>query len=415
MISLLGHYKCGKTTFLANLIYPGVEDNVNLVDRFPIEIQNKRTHMVTAHQWDLGEDVVMFDNVPGRLRYAKSIYRSVASSEFVVLMVSAVSHENYLKITRNFALMAFVNGIKDIIVIINKLDDVDNQENRYNYIKDHCAEMLQNIGFKLDFITFIPIIATKMDNFVEKSDNLNWYTGPTFKEICIKYIKNIKRDESLLEKPFVLSVQSIIRKPVADKYIHILIGKVLSGSLKLGDKIFHSSSSEENSCTCEGIQILNIPKDETVVGDFCGIAISHFPEKKLSIRHRPDRLMDEWLKCGSVIQHEEFVSHSKSFTCKIIILNGNNIGVNCCPLMHSNTAQCAVLWSRFVSVTKSDGTEVLNPSTLSKGDTAIICVSQIAKFVTFASYDTFKPLSRVSFRFGRTLFSAGIILSCEKY
>jgi elongation factor 1-alpha len=80
--------------------------------------------------------------------------------------------------------LAFTMGIKQVIVCINKMDDssVNYNQARYEEVKAEVSIFLKKIGFKVENTAFIPISGWIGDNFIERSDNMKWYTGPILTE-----------------------------------------------------------------------------------------------------------------------------------------------------------------------------------------------------------------------------------------
>jgi elongation factor 1-alpha len=68
-----------------------------------------------------------------------------------------------------------------MIVGVNKMDDksVNYRKNRYEEIKNEVTEYLKKVGYNPAKIPFVPISGWVGDNMIEKSTNMDWYTGPT--------------------------------------------------------------------------------------------------------------------------------------------------------------------------------------------------------------------------------------------
>ena len=86
--------------------------------------------------------------------------------------------EKYLQIGDSF-------GAQKVIVAINKMDAVKYSQDRFCAIKDEMNEMMkQQKGVSMDqLLAFIPLSAVNGDNVLDKSANMEWYVGPTLKEV----------------------------------------------------------------------------------------------------------------------------------------------------------------------------------------------------------------------------------------
>ena len=85
--------------------------------------------------------------------------------------------------------------MQQIIVAVNKLDNVGYREERYTFIKDQLKPFLTKSGFRPSDVQFIPCSAFKGENLVTISDTAlsSWYQV----KIKIKYIKYIKSRHDL--------------------------------------------------------------------------------------------------------------------------------------------------------------------------------------------------------------------------
>jgi elongation factor 1-alpha len=114
-----------------------------------------------------------------------------------------------------------------MVVAVNKMDNnmVNYSEKRFMEIVKEVSAYLQKIGYNPAKIPFIPISGWIGDNLIEKSENMNWYGGPTLTE-ALDAMEPPKRPT---DKP--------LRLPINDVYkIHgfgtVPVGRVETGILK---------------------------------------------------------------------------------------------------------------------------------------------------------------------------------------
>lgn len=81
--------------------------------------------------------------------------------------------------TREHTLFAYTMGVKQIIVIVNKMDTTEPpySEMRFNEIKTEVLYYMKKIGYNPEMIPVIPISAWHGDNLLESSEKLAWYKG----------------------------------------------------------------------------------------------------------------------------------------------------------------------------------------------------------------------------------------------
>jgi elongation factor 1-alpha len=131
--------------------------------------------------------------------------------------------------TREHALLAFTMGVKQMIVVVNKMDDksVNWEFKRFAEIKQEVTDYLKKIGYNPDKIPFIPISGWCGDNMIEKSDNMKWYNGPTLLE-ALDALEPPKRPK---DKPLRLPLQDVYKISGIGT---VPVGRVETGILKPG-------------------------------------------------------------------------------------------------------------------------------------------------------------------------------------
>jgi elongation factor 1-alpha len=172
-----------------------------------------------------------------------------------LLVVSAGSDEFEADISmidqiREEALLMYTFGVKQIIILVNKMDATDSpfSERRFNEIKNVLSKYIKDIGYQLEIIAFIPVSATHGDNMIEPSENMSWYKGWTVQS----------KEDNVTGKTLVEAIDAIIlmpqpsdkplRIPIEDVYniggnLTVPVGRVESGVLKTNMKITFAPSN----------------------------------------------------------------------------------------------------------------------------------------------------------------------------
>ncbi|MBS7633179.1 elongation factor 1-alpha, partial [Candidatus Bathyarchaeota archaeon] len=128
-------------------------------------------------------------DAPGHRDFVKNMITGASQADGAILFCSARRGEFEAGIgpggqTREHAFLAFTLGVKQLVVAINKMDDVsvNYSQDRYNEIKNEVTRMLKMVGYKAEKFPFVPTSGWTGDNLVKKSDKMPWYTGPTLIE-----------------------------------------------------------------------------------------------------------------------------------------------------------------------------------------------------------------------------------------
>lgn len=138
--------------------------------------------------------------------------------------------------TREHALLAYTLGVKQMIVIVNKMDSTEPafSEARFNEIKSEVSSYIKKIGYQPSSVAFVPISGWYGDNMIEASENMPWYKGWSTES----------KEGNATGKCLIEAIDSIIpptrptgkplRLPIQDVYKISGIGTVPVGRVETG-------------------------------------------------------------------------------------------------------------------------------------------------------------------------------------
>ncbi len=242
---IVGHVDHGKSTLIGRLLYDTdslAPDKIEEVKKASA-IQGKQTefaylldHLEEERKQGITIDTtqVFFKSAkrryviidaPGHVEFVKNMITGASQAEAAVLIVDVV--EGVKEQTRRHSYMLSLLGLDQVIVVLNKMDLVDFSEDHFKKIKQQVHEWLTTIGIEAPIC--VPISAIQGDNIANKSQNMKWYTGPTFLE-SLDTLENKQPPEN---KPMLFPVQDVYK--VSDKRINA--GRLESGIIKKGNEI----------------------------------------------------------------------------------------------------------------------------------------------------------------------------------
>lgn len=163
-------------------------------------------------------------DAPGHVEFIKNMITGASQAETAAIIIDA--EEGVKEQTKRHAFILSMLGMKNVIVLINKMDRVGYNQGRFNEINDAFTHFLKEI--RLNAVDIIPISASKGDNVVNRSDHLPWYAGQTFLEALDSL--HLKKNEQDL--PFRFVVQDIYNFSK-----RIIAGKVVSGVLRQNEMV----------------------------------------------------------------------------------------------------------------------------------------------------------------------------------
>src|SRR5260221_5172024 len=280
-IVIVGHVDHGKSTFVGRLFHDTgslpegkLEQVQKIAERrgVPFEwanmmdaLQSERDQNITidtAQIWfqTRKRQYVIID-APGHKEFLKNMVTGAANAEAALLLIDAA--EGVQEQSRRHGYLLNLLGIRQIAVLVNKMDLHAYSQERFNQIEKEFRGFLQSIGVEAKI--FIPIAAKHGDNIASLSPKTPWWTGPT----VVEALDQFKVSEMPKNQPLRFPIQDVYRFDER----RILAGRVESGSIKVGDRLLFSPSNKVS--TVKTIERWNAPsRDTATAGESIGITLS---------------------------------------------------------------------------------------------------------------------------------------------
>ncbi|GMF73349.1 unnamed protein product [Aspergillus oryzae] len=263
-------------------------------------------------------------DAPGHKAYVHHMIGGASQADVGVLVISARKGEYETGFekggqTREHALLARNTGVQKLVVAVNKMDDptVEWSHARYKECTVKVSKFLENLGYKKDDLTFMPISAQKTYGIKDRvsKDLAPWYDGPSL----LEYLSNMKLPERKINAPFMM--------PITAKYRDMgtmVEGRVESGVIKKNANCIIMPNRTKVEITA----LYGETEDEIPTGT-CGD----------QVRMRLRGVEEEDLLPGFVLcSPKRLVNCVSSFEAKIRILDLKSIltaGYNCVMHVHS--------------------------------------------------------------------------------
>ncbi|WP_041797973.1 adenylyl-sulfate kinase [Rhodopseudomonas palustris] len=244
-IVIVGHVDHGKSTLVGRLLHEtgslpdGKLEMLKAVSArrgMPFEwsflldaLQTERDQGITIDTTQISfrtrsRDVVLID-APGHAEFLRNMITGASQADGAVLIIDAL--EGVRDQTRRHGYLLQLLGIKQVAVVVNKMDRVDFSAERFGAISDEISAHL--IGLGVTPTAVIPISARDGDGVAERTANIAWYVGPTVVEALDALTPSQPLDLLALRLP----VQAIYK--FDDR--RIVAGRIESGRLQAGDDI----------------------------------------------------------------------------------------------------------------------------------------------------------------------------------
>jgi len=229
-----------------------------------ITIDTARVFFSTAKR-----DYIILD-APGHIEFLKNMVTGAARAEAALLVIDA--DEGVQENSRRHGYMISMLGIKQIAVVINKMDLVNYQQDVFDRIVTEYSAFLKDID--IEPVTFIPASGMQGDNIAALSEKTPWYKNDTVLDILDK----LKKEAKQIDKPFRMPVQDIYKFTRFGDNRRIVVGTIETGTVNSGDEVVFYPSGKKSRV--KSIEVFNAPSRTTAE---CGYAAGFTLEEQIYI------------------------------------------------------------------------------------------------------------------------------------
>ncbi|XP_020776689.1 HBS1-like protein [Boleophthalmus pectinirostris] len=415
---VIGHVDAGKSTLMGHLLY--LLGNVNKRTMHKYEQESKKAGKASfAYAWVLDETgeerdrgvtmdvgmtkfetnskVVTLMDAPGHKDFIPNMITGAAQADVAVLVVDASRGEFEAGFeaggqTREHALLVRSLGVTQLAVAVNKMDQVNWQEERFKDITSKLGHFLKQAGFKESDVFYIPTSGLSGENLTTRStvsELTSWYSGPSL----LEQIDAFKAPQRSIDKPFRLCVSDVFKDQGSG---FCVTGKIEAGYVQTGDRILAMPPNE--TCTVKGITLHDEPLDWAAAGDHVSLTLTGMDIIKINV--------------GCVFcDPKEPIRACTRFRARILLFNIEFPVTQGFPvLLHYQTVSEPATIKKLISVLHKSSGEVLKkkPKCLSKGMNAIVEL-QTHRPVALELYKDYKELGRFMLRYTGSTIAAGVV------
>ncbi len=216
-------------------------------------------------------------DAPGHKEFLKNMITGASRADAAILVIAA--NEGVREQSRRHAYLLGLLGIRQILVVVNKMDLANYSKRRFDEIESEYKNFL--VDLSLEARVFIPASARQGENVASRSDKIPWHDGPTLLE-ALDLLEVRKADVDL---PLRFCVQDVYRFDER----RIVAGRIETGTLRVGDELVFSPANK--SSVVASIERWNTPGDgAAIAGDSIGITLSEqiFIERGYVASHETD-------------------------------------------------------------------------------------------------------------------------------
>ncbi len=288
-IGTIGHVDHGKTTLTAAITkVQGAAVDFGNIDKAPEERERGIT-ISTAHvEYETDNRHYAHVDCPGHADYVKNMITGAAQMDGAILVVNAA--DGPMPQTREHILLARQVGVPQLVVYMNKVDQVDDEE-ILELVELEVRELLSEYGFDGDDI---PIIKGSALAALEGRD-------PEIGENSIKELMEavdtyIPQPDRPVDQDFLMPIEDVFS--ISGRGT-VVTGRVETGVVNVGDEVEIVGIKETSKTTVTGVEMFRKLLDSGEAGDNIGALIRGVGREEVE---RGQVLC----KPGSVSPHTEF-------------------------------------------------------------------------------------------------------------
>jgi elongation factor Tu len=274
-IGTIGHVDHGKTTLTAAIsgtlaVYGKAAKKFDEIDSAPEEKARGITINTSHIEYETETRHYAHVDCPGHADYVKNMITGAAQMDGAILVISAA--DGPMPQTREHILLAKQVGVPNLVVFLNKADQVDDEE-LLELVELEARELLSNYDYPGDDLPFVSGSAYLALEAIKEKGPIPRGENPWVDKIFAlmdavdEYIPAPVRD---VDKTFLMAVEDVFsitgRGTVAT-------GRIERGVVKVGETIEIVGITATTSTTVTGVEMFQKTLDEGMAGDNVGILL----------------------------------------------------------------------------------------------------------------------------------------------
>ena len=303
-IGTIGHVDHGKTTLTAAITMAlaasmgGKGRKYADIDSAPEEKARGIT-INTAHvEYETENRHYAHVDCPGHADYVKNMITGAAQMDGAILVVSGA--DGPMPQTKEHILLAKQVGVPNIVVFLNKEDQVDDAE-LLELVELEVRETLDNYEFPGDEIPIVTGSALLALEALSENPQMKAGENPWVDKIyeLMKQVDTyIPTPERQTDKPFLMAIEDVFsitgRGTVAT-------GRVERGTVKVGEQVELVGLQPTKATTVTGLEMFQKSLEESIAGDNVGVLLRGVQKEDIQrgmVLSKP----------GSMLPHTKFES-----------------------------------------------------------------------------------------------------------
>src|ERR1700736_2199951 len=222
-VVFVGHVDHGKSTLIGRILHDtdslseGKIDMVKkacvaegmefefafLLDALLEEQKQNVTIDTTEIRFQTARRKYVIIDAPGHKEFLKNMITGASRADAAILVIAA--NEGVREQSRRHAYLLSMLGVKQLIVVVNKMDLADFSEKKFEEIDKEYQKFLGELGLAARVL--VPASAKNGDNVASASKQLKWHRGPT----VLESVDLLEPQSADVDLPLRFCVQDVYR------------------------------------------------------------------------------------------------------------------------------------------------------------------------------------------------------------
>ena len=273
-VGTIGHVDHGKTTLSAAITsycankYGDKALKYDEIDNAPEEKERGITINTRHLEYQSDKRHYAHIDCPGHADYIKNMITGAAQMDGSILVIAA--SDGVMAQTREHLLLARQVGVPKIIVFLNKVDQLDGDEEMLMLVEEEVKETVASYGFSPD----TPII--KGSAFKALNEASNPENTMCIEELLTAMDTWFDDPERAEDKPFLMPIEDIFT--ISGRGT-VVTGRIERGVVNMGDAVQIVGIKPTQDTTVTGIEMFQKTLDQGIAGDNVGILLRGVEKK----------------------------------------------------------------------------------------------------------------------------------------
>ena len=297
-VGTIGHVDHGKTTLTAAILAclaasgkAASKKGVSDIDNAPEEKERGITIATSHQEYESDNRHYAHVDCPGHADYIKNMITGAAQMDGAILVVAAT--DGPMPQTREHILLARQVGVPEIVVFINKVDQVDDPE-LIDLVEEEIRELLTKYEFDGENAAIVRGSALKAVECGCGKEECE--TCKPVLEIVKKLDEKIPEPKRDVDKPFLMPLEDIFS---IEGRGTVVTGRIERGIVNINDEVELVGIKDTTKVVVTGIEMFNKQLDRGQAGDNAGVLLRGIKKEEIE---RGQVLA----AIGSITPHSEF-------------------------------------------------------------------------------------------------------------